>query len=1566
MSAIFKKILFFSTALIVFLIFSHSFNQQQSLAFHYSYICTTYVYTQLGCSGSATTSSFCSSTNDTKSCTDTGDANTSYKVICTSDVFCGDAPTPTPTPTKTPTPTPTKTPTPTTEPPVYETPYSTPYSTPPTSTPVPSQFCYGGNSINLSVGINNLACTNQYGIGLSLCNSSSTFKTGTQCQLSGTYTCPIGYLPRLRIKYTTNLNKEFVYVYDGNNQGTTIDSISGNLDYVWLPSTTTTYRTNKLLFGFDASTNQTPPNPGGFNIDTIECVLPPTPTPTPTSTPINSPTPTPTSTPTPTNTPTPTPDTTPPVGSITIVGNNNNQEFSNTRGVTLKLTCTDSSGCSSMKISTSFVAIDNQEEIPFSKTKSFTLSDRDGTHAVFVKFKDSFGNWSNTSGDSIILDRPPLGTTGGSYVKINNDQQATISNTVNLSLNCVDTLTSCTQMKISNTLSGLSSATPIPYSQTYTNWSLDNNQVGNKAIYVIFSDTRGSFMRGNDAIADSIVLDRTGALSGAATVSFIDYIQGAFYKDLPRVPFTSNTRGWGAPFVQTLEFLEDVSIIYTVERLNNLNDIWAKIPTYDVLREEVKQGRTIQDILNTYKGFVSVTFDSNGNRIVSLNATGKNFLDFKYNSIVKFYDEKCAVVNADLISATTQDKDFCNYFSGKRSYILGKVKMNEERIIKELGANTDPIISQLALYDTSVRQGRDGQFESAGALNELAKWFDSQKTYGSAAEVYGEVYRQTFSPEFVPIIYAYKELVDGNSLSPRGWMYIGVKYDPSIEEGVKLCQTYDERLSPYCASNPIEILKQREIDLILYMANYDDYNKRQAWRASFEEFALLADKIAAVNPNLSHLKSVYDFRQFISRELPPKTINYDLLISEINKDRNFDTLHALSEDRLASLHSAGHKSKRILYHLVASTIDPINLATGFVPFNACGNVTRKLCTFLSKLTTRPKSIIDSTNQIGKEATIKVIEDTYGLTREQAETAIDAAPKLNKGNGEEIDFVLIVGQDVVDKIKLDYLKHFTPDERIQVAIQTYLAKKSGKVWLSSFEFRIGQILERSPLIRNSESLRSYAFQLAGIDPVSYKLYVPEIDDILDLLEFGPHAPKEALDIYFNNWVKSYTVYFANADGNYAEGVEKSIFSVVTRLRKVGASNTEIEDVIKSSNSFNDFISWGAKTDEELDSIFTISFANFLKDAGISEESLGVIKSHKVLTPIAILNNTHARVSYELYEKYFKPIFGLHYQSYTTSIYNIAISSLDEVGDLNTAIEKAVSVAEELAQIGIDRDIIINLSYENTVLSKPKTLTEFTKLLSNKDELISQYVAAPVPELQNYFAGYGLRIIGNSVNLPKEFWNYSKAQIIASVPNFIDKGRLFEVSHIPSRAHELTFELTNKISDNYLFRAEGSQVTTVLNLEQSSINIDKKLQSFFEQGGVGFNATTEPNSGTFVSDNLDKVIGYTINEIPELRSGVWIIQRNILSETPLKIEANKHMPFEIQLTNRVKLSNVKLMIVTPKARDAIFARFGRENTEVFGGRTIESIVKSCDSTEINYYKFDSVYFRRCAHFWLTRVN
>jgi len=203
-------------------------------------------------------------------------------------------------------------------------------------------------------------------------------------------------------------------------------------------------------------------------------------------------------------------DTKPPTGSVSI---NNGAASTSSKTVTLSLSCSDPSGCSEMKITNSLVF--SNAAVPFTTSKSWTLTSGDGFKAVSVIYRDSVGNWmpaSSAVADTIRLDtKPPTGS-----VSINNGAASTSSKTVTLSLSCSDP-SGCTHMKISNTISGVSSAT-IQSFTTSKSWTLTSG-IGTKAVFVIYRDAVGNWMPANSAVADTI---RVESCSGGAPDSFCD------------------------------------------------------------------------------------------------------------------------------------------------------------------------------------------------------------------------------------------------------------------------------------------------------------------------------------------------------------------------------------------------------------------------------------------------------------------------------------------------------------------------------------------------------------------------------------------------------------------------------------------------------------------------------------------------------------------------------------------------------------------------------------------------------------------------------------------------------------------------------------------------------------------------------------------------------------------------------------------------------------------------------------------------------------------------------------
>jgi len=107
-------------------------------------------------------------------------------------------------------------------------------------------------------------------------------------------------------------------------------------------------------------------------------------------------------------------DTTPPTGSIII---NAGAAFTNSTNVTLTLSCSDANGCSQMQFSNDGSTYSTPE--PYATSKAWVMSSGDGTKTVYVKFKDTAGNWSIPYTDTILLDATPPTTTatppGGVY-----------------------------------------------------------------------------------------------------------------------------------------------------------------------------------------------------------------------------------------------------------------------------------------------------------------------------------------------------------------------------------------------------------------------------------------------------------------------------------------------------------------------------------------------------------------------------------------------------------------------------------------------------------------------------------------------------------------------------------------------------------------------------------------------------------------------------------------------------------------------------------------------------------------------------------------------------------------------------------------------------------------------------------------------------------------------------------------------------------------------------------------------------------------------------------------------
>ena len=103
-------------------------------------------------------------------------------------------------------------------------------------------------------------------------------------------------------------------------------------------------------------------------------------------------------------------DLTLPTGTIIINGGAASTESPN---VTLTLSCSDNISCSQMQFSNDDTTYSTPEAVGTSK--AWTLSGWNGNKTVYVKYKDTAGNWSNSFTDDILLNAPLISINGTTY-----------------------------------------------------------------------------------------------------------------------------------------------------------------------------------------------------------------------------------------------------------------------------------------------------------------------------------------------------------------------------------------------------------------------------------------------------------------------------------------------------------------------------------------------------------------------------------------------------------------------------------------------------------------------------------------------------------------------------------------------------------------------------------------------------------------------------------------------------------------------------------------------------------------------------------------------------------------------------------------------------------------------------------------------------------------------------------------------------------------------------------------------------------------------------------------------
>ncbi len=194
-------------------------------------------------------------------------------------------------------------------------------------------------------------------------------------------------------------------------------------------------------------------------------------------------------------------------GAVVINGGN---PLTNTGNVTLSLPVTATAGISQVMVSND-ASFTGASWVPYSATKSWSLTSGDGGKTVYAKFKDQLGTVSAAYSDTIFLDSiAPSGV-----VSINAGAEYVADRRVTLTLSATDAAPSSgiTYVMVSNDAS-FTGASWVPYSQTKSWWLTPGD--GQKTVYYRIKDKAGNI---SSAYQDSIGLD-TRAPTGSVTINW--------------------------------------------------------------------------------------------------------------------------------------------------------------------------------------------------------------------------------------------------------------------------------------------------------------------------------------------------------------------------------------------------------------------------------------------------------------------------------------------------------------------------------------------------------------------------------------------------------------------------------------------------------------------------------------------------------------------------------------------------------------------------------------------------------------------------------------------------------------------------------------------------------------------------------------------------------------------------------------------------------------------------------------------------------------------------------------
>ncbi len=214
-----------------------------------------------------------------------------------------------------------------------------------------------------------------------------------------------------------------------------------------------------------------------------------------------------------------------------------------------------------------------------------------------------------------------------------------------------------------------------------------------------------------------------------------------------------------------IKWFNVLEIFRSGNKINNLDD---QIALHTVIRTDLESGRTMEEILNTYRSFL----DNKG----KINEAGRKFFQEKYGDLVhpgklfKQYDEECIAqivkkIEEDPKNRGKSETYECENITPTVKNDFLAIRTKEETIVKN---SITPLTLALEKYDKAVRNNEDVDELNAEIFYQTAELVKKRADEGLAVEFYNIVvqnYKDT--SRFAD---AEKEMKRLNSKGHKAWV----------------------------------------------------------------------------------------------------------------------------------------------------------------------------------------------------------------------------------------------------------------------------------------------------------------------------------------------------------------------------------------------------------------------------------------------------------------------------------------------------------------------------------------------------------------------------------------------------------------------------------------------------------------------------------------------------------------------------------------------------------------------------------------------------------------------------